>query len=94
MAAGNGTKTKAQWTPTQSRILKLLSDGMPHEREEIFKCLNDELSAKRVVFTHLSDIRRVLRPLGQDILTELFEGIPHYRWVVLLGECTCRKVLI
>ncbi len=60
----------AKFTPTERRILSLLSDGLSHTREETLTCLNDEKAAPKALRVMLFHLRRKLRPLGQDIVTE------------------------
>ena len=74
------------FTPTQSRILKLLSDGKPHRRVEIHACLEDELAAIEAIKFHIMNIRIVLRRMGQDIVCELIGRSIHYRQVRLLNN--------
>jgi hypothetical protein len=76
--------TDHRWTPTQQRIIDLLSDGMPHDRYEIFGCLDDNLSKLSAIWFHMSSIRRVVRPRGEDILCVLFDRKIHYQHVKLL----------
>ena len=79
------------WTPTQARMLKVLSDGMPHRYEELRACLDDELA--RNVKTHIGHIRKKLRPIGQDIVCE-YRGrlgamiLSGYRHVILISTAT------
>lgn len=56
-----------EYSPTQKRILGLLSDGKGHTRTDIFKCLSDQSQSQRAVSVHLAMLRRKLRPIGQDI---------------------------
>ena len=73
------------FTPTQQRLLKLLSDGMPHTRKELVKCLDDELTSLDTVNVHISYLRRKLRPIGQDIICEMGSSYKlGYRHVRLL----------
>jgi DNA-binding response OmpR family regulator len=56
------------FTRTEKRLLAVLSDGKAHPRHELMACLNDELSERVVLRVHFSQLRKKLRPLGQDIL--------------------------
>lgn len=49
-------------TPTQARIMALLSDGELHRREEIRRLLPDDLGAVSNIKAHISALRRRLRP--------------------------------
>lgn len=75
---------KRQFTPTQQRMVDLLSDGLPHSRHELHACLNDELQPLIHITPHLTLIRKVLRPKGQDIICEIYNRTVHYRHVRLL----------
>lgn len=71
------------FTPTEQRMLKILSDGFPHHKSELQACLYDEESTIR---QHIYNIRAKLRPRGEDIVCELrLHGI-HYRHVRLLAS--------
>jgi hypothetical protein len=74
------------FTPTQTAMLKVLSDGLPHSKAELHACLPDELSRPNSILRHLVDIRKVLRPRGQDVLCEYRDRARFYRWVRLLGH--------
>lgn len=75
-----------QFTPTQQAMLKVLSDGMPHTREELHACLPDNLGALSNIRAHIANIRKALRPIGQDVVCELFRGTIHYRQIRLLAS--------
>lgn len=74
------------FTPTQSAILDILSDGLRHGKDELCACLSDELSAKDNLKFHISNIRKVIRPRGEDILCEFYRRARHYRHVRLLSN--------
>lgn len=74
-----------RFTPTQRRMLAVLADGQPHARRELRACLFDELGTASNIRFHLCSIRKVLRPLRQDIICELHRGTIKYRHVRLLG---------
>ena len=61
-----------QLTPTQEKMLGVLSDGMRHTRQELHACLSDELAPLSNIQMHISNIRKVLRPIGQDIICEYY----------------------
>lgn len=72
------TATQPKITPTQKRILAVLSDGEPHSREELIACLPDwdasvgEQDAYVRNLKHkIATIRKVIRPRGRDILCVL-----------------------
>ena len=75
------------FTPIQQRIIDLLSDGMPHSREAILECLQDELvNNQQAHKMHIMAIRYKLRPRGQDIICEYVRRRPFYRHVRLLAS--------
>jgi hypothetical protein len=74
------------FTPTQQRMLNLLSDGLPHSREAMLECLQDEHCSPTGHLAHLTAIRKVLRPKGEDVLCEYRQRRPFYRHVRLLAS--------
>lgn len=56
------------FTPTEERIFDLLSDGHPHSRDELFKCLTDDLADTSAIRPHLTRLRGKINPKGFDIL--------------------------
>ena len=55
-----GKDASVTWRPIEERILTVLCDGLPHERDELLVCLNDPLSETSTLSVHLSNIRRKL----------------------------------
>lgn len=76
----------ADLTPTQARIMAVLADGYAHIKEELQRHLDDELSCPQNIIMHIANVRKKIRPLGEDIVTELLAGKTYYRWVRLLGN--------
>jgi DNA-binding CsgD family transcriptional regulator len=77
------------YTPVERRILGLLSDSLPHSREELGRCLSDDLSndVPRAVRWHVFNLRRKLRDRGEYIVLELVGGRRMcYRHVRLLAS--------
>jgi hypothetical protein len=74
-----------RWGATKQRMLAVLADGQRHLRQELQACLYDELGPIKNIQCHLSVLRRELRPLGQDILCEVYNGNLYYRQVRLLN---------
>lgn len=71
------------FTPTQQRILKVLSDGLSHSKSDLVACLGDDRAGPNTLSVHLTLLRRLLRPHGQDIVCEFRYG--HlYRHIRLL----------
>ena len=71
-------------TPVQQAMLRVLSDGIRHDPKELHACLPDQEGALSNIQMHLSNIRKVLRPKGQDVICELANRRVYYRWVRLL----------
>lgn len=74
------------YSPTHLKMLAVLADGLPHSREELRQCLWDDKGPLSNIRAHLCQLRKVLRPHGQDILCELYGGTIHYRHVRLLAS--------
>ena len=74
------------YTPTEHRIIRLLADGLPHRREEVHACLDDELSQIESIYPHISKLRRKIQPSGQDILAVTTGRITFYQQVRLLNS--------
>jgi hypothetical protein len=72
-----------RWTPTQRRILAVLADWQPHAREELHRCLNDDLGSLANLWAHVSNIRKALQPLGEDVVCVRHLGVICYRKVRL-----------
>ena len=72
------------FTPTEQRLLTILSDGMPHKRSELLAVLPDELGGFGNVRKHLTQIRKRLRPRGEDVICEFYQRSYYYRHVRLL----------
>lgn len=82
MAGNNGNG----FTPTQRRILAVLNDGMPHNRGELWACIGDDKGVPSLLSQHISNIRKHLRPIGQDIICEFANRTLNYRHVRLLAS--------
>ncbi len=74
------------YTPTQLRMLAILADGLPHTREELHACISDDLAPLSAIRSHISLMRKKLRPKGEDVICELSWRRIHYRHVRLLGS--------
>lgn len=72
------------WTPTEKRIIDLLSDGLPHTRDEVFKCLWDDQSNLDAIKGHLSRMRDKAPHL--DIVCTLHHRRICYRLVRRLRD--------
>ena len=74
------------FTPIESRIVEVLSDGLPHKKEELHAKLSDELGQLKNVRSHICNIRKKLRIAGQDIVCEFRKDGFFYRQVRLLNQ--------
>ena len=72
------------FTPTQVRILQVLSDGKKHDKKELRECLGDDLTSDKTLSVHLCFLRKKLQAIGEDITTELTYKKWAYRHVRLL----------
>lgn len=78
-----------QYTPTERRMLAVLSDGRPHTTEELMACLYDELSERSAVKAMVFKLRRKLRAIGHDIVNTQPKGFRHpyhYQHVILFRD--------
>lgn len=75
-----------EFTTTEYKLLRILSDGLPHRREELFECLPDELGPMRNVRRHLYNIRKKIERKGEDILCVFVERRICYRLVRLINK--------
>ncbi len=83
------------YTVVQKRMIDLLADGLSHPVSELHKCLWDEMSKPTSVAFHISNLRAILRPLGQDIICRSENGTYCYIHVRLIriSECGPSKTL-
>jgi DNA-binding CsgD family transcriptional regulator len=79
---------KKEFTPTEERMLAVLSDGDRHKKEELKACLADELAeSPQIVNFHICNIRKKLQTKGQSIICEKGWGRQlYYRQVRLLAN--------
>ncbi len=73
------------FSPTQQRIVDLLSDGLLHSKEQIYGMLLTANSVNHIQM-HISNIRKIIRPRGQDISCTLLGGNSFYQLVRLLNR--------
>lgn len=55
-------------TLTQRRMVNVLLDYRPHTAEELHTCLKDKLSEVTAIRSHITQIRKLLRRGGVDVL--------------------------
>lgn len=72
------------FTKTEQRIYDALSDGGSHMKGELQLLLPDELS-EGSLSKHICCIRKKIRPLGQDIITERWYDGVRYRRVRIVS---------
>lgn len=65
-------------TPIQRKMMGVLSDGSWHSVVELHRCLNDDMGSLTNVRAHLTAIRKVIRPLGEEIACVNMEGTTYY----------------
>jgi len=71
-------------SPIEQKLLDVLSDGKVHSREALKLCLSDEeLTADEAIKMQISNLRKILRPQGRDIV---LWGTGHYRMMRLLND--------
>lgn len=51
-------------TKTERRIFETLSDDLPHTRQELHRCLDDNLSDPTAVRKHITSLRKKLSARG------------------------------
>lgn len=71
------------YTPTEQRMIELLSDGLPHDRQELLEV--SQLTDLHCMAVSIMRLRPKLRALGQEIDTVLWRGSIAYRHIVLLS---------
>lgn len=77
-----------QLSEAQDGIIHILSDGRPHHRSELLDLLSEESRTPKNLNDTLSNLRKKLRPLGQEIVCELKHRQIHYRHVRLISGVT------
>ena len=84
----DGTKL----TPTQTKILRTLSDGHPHPRHELISCIDEGLATSKdeavlkALRNHLAHLRKKIRPIGHDIIPQLVNRQIYYRHIIVLNS--------
>lgn len=74
------------FTNVESRMMELLGDGHPHRPDELHTCLWDREGPVSNVNIHISNLRKKLRPTGQDIICQQLDGRSHFRLVRLTAS--------
>lgn len=73
--------SNTKFTPTQLKILAVLSDGLDHKPEELLACLWDTDGKVSNVQPHITALRKLLNPQGQDIVCVTRNKTSFYRHV-------------
>lgn len=75
------------FTPTQQLIMDVLSDGNVHSAVELERAIGiDSRCSVNLLGTHLSNLRKILRPHGEDVATHLVDSRTFYQHVRLLSS--------
>lgn len=77
--------TEVKFTPTETRLLKILSDGNRHHKDELFECLDDDMSSLNALAKAICLLRKKL-PNGDGILVEWWRRKRFYRLVRYIGR--------
>jgi DNA-binding response OmpR family regulator len=65
-------------TPTEARILNLLSDGETHSPQEILvRCIDDELATLQAVYSAMNRLRRRISHLMPEKRIILTRGVGY-----------------
>ena len=72
------------FTPTETRILRVLADGKRHSRAELMDCLDDDMASRNALAVRLCHLRKKLEPKAETILIEWWERRRFYRQVRLI----------
>jgi hypothetical protein len=70
-------------TPIETKIIRLLSDGDLHKRDELMGCIGDPLSKPVNLHYHLVNLRKKLLPLQQTVCCVLRGRERFYRRMVM-----------
>ncbi len=76
--------TTPTYTPTEQRLVAMLSDGKTHSRRELLTCIDDDQAEFSNLQWHLSQVRKQVRPMGQEIMFVSGNCVSGYRHVRLL----------
>lgn len=76
------------FTPTQRLIMNVLSDCLPHKKEEICMRVWGEFEPTTVssLHGHFDDIRKIIRRRGLDIICQFYQKQMQYRLIQLVSN--------
>ena len=69
------------FSPTEQRIMDLLSDGLPHTKKEMVACLADPMGGEDNVKPHLHNLRKKLLTRNEAVLCVLVGGRIKYQFL-------------
>jgi DNA-binding winged helix-turn-helix (wHTH) protein len=76
-----------EFTPNERQLLRELSDGFGHRRDDLMRVVFDDSQASPYQIRNLvSRLRKKLRPRGHDIICEARDCRFFYRHVILLSQ--------
>lgn len=75
-----------EMTKTQRLFYDLMADGLKHRLAEFRMVMNDDLASEAVIAMHISNLRAIVRPLGEDITCEREYQAKTYRRVRTLQQ--------
>lgn len=79
------------FTPTEKRILHLLSDSEPHVTAEMMECLYDELSTMFALHMAVNRLNKKLIHRRQQVIRQDINNRIYYRHVRLLNAKHLRE---
>lgn len=90
-AEGTGPGGANGMRRTFVEMLRVLSDGKEHPREDLYPCLADELSREgNSIYQHIALLRKLLRERGEDLLCR--KGMYQHVILVPAGTAARRSV--
>lgn len=87
--AGNGVLPKyvpRVMSAIQQCMLTILSDGMPHTREELFGCVEDDMSDPISIKWHITVIRKYINRKGYNVEVDRINQRWLYRLVRMIAS--------
>ena len=73
----------ADLTPTEACLFAILADGRPHARDELRRCIGDDMSGPALLRQHVHNLRRKLPP-GEGLVCVFHRRRLCYQWVGVL----------
>lgn len=85
--------TDPDYTPTQRMLLEVLSDGLPHKRDDLRRLIDPDLCERATLRVHISHLRHHLRLDGQNILCVWHKRVWCYQQVKLINPSISKPPL-